>query len=561
MSRFLRLAVTETLAGKADRLKEYVYGLEVFDRPASFDPSSDPIVRVEARRLRSKLQHYYANEGRHDELVIELPKGHYVPVFRHRGAIETAHPQPSAPHTIAVLPFVNLTSTEEAGYFTDGLTWELIHRLTRIEGLAVVAWSSAAQVRGEGLDIVDIAAKLKVRTVLNGSIRKSGNRVRIMAQLIDGATGRYLWSETFDRQVDDIFAIQEEIAGAIVATLKIRLEVTPAQPPHVRKYNLEAYQLYLEGRVHWNQRTEIRIRQALANFREAARIDPQFALAYAGTADALSVLADYGLAAPTEVMPAAKAAALRALEIDPSLGEAYSSLALMNGLYEWNWTESEANFRRALGLNPGYATAHYWFGCDCLAMIGRFDEAMEEVEIARQLDPLSSIAREICGYVLLLTRRYEEAAEHYRRIFAEDPTFYKAYTSLGRVLIHLGKYEEALANLERGHSLVGDLPSILGAMGQAYALSGRRADACRMIARLEAIASERYVSSTPFAIVYAGLGEHGRALDYLEEGAAGRDLPVSGIGFHPAYDALRDEPRFRALLRRMSLPDRVPGEF
>ena len=363
MTRFLRLVVARTLAGETAGLKEYSIGVEVFDRPESFDPGVDPIVRVEARRLRDKLKKYYETSGRHDELVIELPKGAYVAQVRRR----TAQPPPPEGGSIAVLPFQNLSPGSEAGYFSDGLTWELIHHLTRIPGLRVMAWNSTARLRDEPLDLAAIGAKLKVSTILMGSARLTADRLRVVVQLIETAGGRYLWSETYDRTVSDILAIQEEISRTIATMLKVQFGPSSQRT----RYKIEAYRLYLRGRMHLNQRTTGGLRSSIDSFREAALVDPGFALAHAGLADAYTLLADYGIERPSEIVPQAKAAAHRALEIDSSLGEAHSSLALLTSLYDWKWEEAEAHYRRALDANPGYATTHHWLASDHLALLGR----------------------------------------------------------------------------------------------------------------------------------------------------------------------------------------------
>lgn len=551
MCRFLRLVVARTLAGETAGLKEYSIGVEVFDRPESFDPGIDPIVRVEARRLREKLKRYYETAGRHDEVLIELPKGGYVAQVRRR---EAGEPQFEGAGSIAVLPFQNLSASSDSSYFGDGLTWELIHQLTRIPDLRVVAWNSAARMRDEALDLRAIGQKLQVSTILIGSARLSSERLRVVAQLVETSTGRYIWSETYERTVADVLTIQEEISRAIAATLMHQLG--PAAGDRTRKparYKIEAYRQYLRGRVEWNLRTVTGLRRSIDCFQEAALIDPGFALAYAGLADAYALLADYGIERPSEVVPQAKAAALRALEIDNSLGEAYASLALMTGLCDWKWAEAEAYYRRALDVNPGYATTHHWLSTDHLCLLGRTDEALEEIAIARQLDPLSSIISEGFGYILMLAGRYDEASDHLQSIAAGDPKFYKSYTARGRVLIQLGRYGEALELLRRGEHLSGNVPTVLGAMGQAYALNGQKAEARKLLREIEAMSQERYVPSTCFTLIHLGLGEKARALDWLEKGAAQHELPLAALGVHPAYDDLRREPRFAVLLERVGL--------
>lgn len=551
MRRFLQFVVSQSLAGNTASLKEYTIGIEVFDRPATFDSAADPIVRVEARRLRSKLDRYYRREGRADEIVIELPKGGYAPRFRQR-AIEDASSPVQGPNRIAVLPFQNLAATADSQYFADGLTWELIHRLTRAEGLCVVAWNSAAQVR-EVEGAIKAGETLKARAVLTGSVRHSKDRVRIVAQLIDVASGVYLWSETYDRRMEDLFAIQDDIAEAIVARLSAAFAPEPGAAGRGVRYNLEAYQIYLRARAHWNQRTTSGLRQSVELFERAIAIDPDFALAYAGLADAKALLADYAIERPEAVMPQAKAAALRALEIDPSLGEAHCSLAFISAMYEWKWAEAEERYRTALRLNPGYATAHHWFACDLLALVGRLDEAMAEVDIAIELDPLSLILYEGRSYIFLLKRQFELAEQQSRSIVDTNPSFYKTHSSLGRALIQQARYDEGIAELELTRRLAGDVPNLLGAMGQAFALSGRAGRARALLAELDAMSRERFVPSTCFALIHAGLGEVDRALDWLEHGADRREMPVSALLVHPAYDTLRDHARFAALLRRLGL--------
>jgi TolB-like protein len=552
MSRFLRFTVERAVSGQPDRLKEYVIGVEVFDRAPSYDPRVDPIVRVEARRLRSKLKSYYDTEGASDELIIEFPKGAYAPLFRRRSAA----PEPAATQgrAIAVLPFSNLSAEPDTEYFSDGLTEELIHGLTKVGGLMVVAWSSAARLKGQPYDVREIGRQLSVSTVLVGSVRSSGERLRVMAQLIDTANGQYLWSETYDRLVEDLFAIQEEISRAIVKTLQIKLLDRPGAP-EIRRgaYNLEAYNLYLKGRFQWNKRTADGLKRGVHYFEQAIEVDPGFAPGHAGLADSYSLLADYGLVRPEDIMPEAEAAARKALKLDPTLAEAHASLALIRASYYWEWAEAEEHYLRAIELNPGYATAHHWFSVDHLAMLGRLDEAMVEIEIAQQLDPLSPIIREGKGFVFMLSKRYDQALEEYRQMLELDCFFYKAFTAMGRAYAQKGMYEEAITMLQKGRSLSGDIPNILGALGQTYALASRPAEARRLLEELSELGKRRHVPSSCFALIHLGLGEKERSLEWLETGCQRRELPMVALKVHPAYDDLRGEPRFQALLRKIGL--------
>ena len=553
MVRFLRLAVERTLEGKADELKEYLIGVEVFDRPSSYDPRVDPIVRVEARRLRSKLKAYYAGDGNNDPVRIEFRTGSYAPQIRMLGDGSVAS-RPDI-HTIAVLPFANLSASAENDYFSDGLTEELIHALTRLRGMRVVAWNSAARLRGVEQDMQEVRRQLQVANVLTGSVRIAGPSLRVRAQLIDIATGVYLWSETFDRPMQDVFAIQEEIARNIVRTLRLQLssgaEAALLARPHT---SVSSYDYYLKGRYHLHRRTPDDLARGLQYFEAAVAVDPDSALAHAGLADAYVLLVDYGLLHPTKGVPKVRAAATRAIELDPTLADAYPSLAVIRAHWDREWQDAEDLYRKAIGLNPGCATAHHWLATDFLAVVGRLDEGELELEIALQLDPLSSIIHEGRASFSIWRRQYDEAVRRYCEIREFDPTFYKAYTGLGRVYALQGKYTDALVMLEKGRALAGDVPNILGAMGEIFALSGDAASARGILAQLTARALESYVPSTCFARVHSGLGEVERALDWLEKGCEQRELPMAMLKIHPVYDPLRDEPRFRAVVERMRFP-------
>jgi serine/threonine-protein kinase len=295
-------------------------------------------------------------------------------------------------------------------------------------------------------------------------------------------------------------------------------------------------------------------------FEQAIAIDQGFALGYAGLSDAYSLLADYGLVKPADIMPAAESAARKALEIDPTLAEAHASLGLIRSLYAWEWAEAERHYRRAMDLNPGYATAHYWFAIDYLGMLGRWEEAFQKIDLALELDPLSPIIREGKGFLMMLSRRYDEAIEEYRQTLDLDCFFYKAFTSMGRAYTQKGMYEEAISMLQKGRSLSGDMPNILGALGQTYAMANRPADARRLLEELAELARRRHVSSTCFALIHLGLGEKDQALDWLETGARGRETSLAGLKVHPAYDNLRAEPRFQTLLRKLGMAGAAVSE-
>ena len=547
MVRFLRFAVEETLRGHAAQLKENVIGTHVFDRHADYDPRIDPIVRVEARRLRIKLRNYYSGIGQQDNLVIELPIGQYAPVFRLRssdGELRLGKHEKS----IAILPFVNLSKEEDGDFLGDGLTEELINALTRVPDLRVAAWNSAAQMKGKESDLEAIREKLSVAYLLRGSIRRTTNRLRITAQLISTSDSRYVWSRTYDREFHDIIEIQESIATAIVSALTLTFWQGGA-PKTTR--SVESYQMCLRGRYHSRERTGDGLRRSIVCFEQAIAVDPASASAYAGLADSYTLMADYGISDAPACMEKAKAAARHALELDPASAEAHASLGLILTIYDWSWREASNAFVTSLKLNPGYASAHHWYGIDHLAMLGRFDHARDELEIAMQLDPLSGIIREGLGAINTLSRKYDEAIEIFKELLTLDPSFYKAYSSLGRAYLQKHRFREAIENLEKALSLAGEVPNVLGAVGQAYGLSGDHARARAVLAKLKDASLRRPVPSTCFALIHLGLGQKDAALDWLERAADRRETPIIAIKVHPAYDDLREEPRFGALLQRL----------
>jgi TolB-like protein/Flp pilus assembly protein TadD len=557
LCRFLRFCVERTLDEKGDRLKEQLVGVEVFDRKGDYDPRTDPIVRVEARRLRSKLKAYYTSSGKPDGVLIELPKGAYVPSFRLRTASQAvsspARPQPSSnagERSIAVLPFANLTPDASADYFSDGLTEELIHLLTRIPGLRVVAWSSMSQLRGREQDWAGVGQALKVSTVLRGSVRRTSTRVRVTAQLIDTETGNYLWSEAYDRQLENVLAIQEEMARAIVDTLQLSLAWR--DDGAARKLpDLKCYNLCLQGRFHSNKRTPEGLRQSVLCFEQAVAADESCADAYAGLGCAYSLLADYGVANPQEVVPKARLATEKALRLDQQSALAHISLAFILSTFEWDWKTAETEYRHAITLNPGFSRARHWYASDYLALVGRFDEAVQEAEMACHLDPLSPLMLEGCAYVHMLRRDYKTALRLYQQVAELDPVFWKAYSALGRVLSLLGRYDEAIAALERARALAGDVPSILSATAQTLAAAGFVWEARALLDRLCEIHKSHWVPSATFATVCIGLGDHPAALTHLEAACEAREKSVTGLKVHPLYDPLRSEPRFERMLERV----------
>ena len=429
------------MEGQDDQVKESLIGLEVFDRPpSSYDPGVDPIVRVQAGRLRAKLREYYEREGAEDPVLIEVPRGRYVARFRMRSAealpssgagAETASDNWHAT-SVAVLPFVNMSPDPENEYFSDGLTEELIHSLASVPSVHVAARTSAFQFKGKARDVREIGRRLGVGKVLEGSVRRSGERLRITAQLINVADGCQLWSERYDRTITDIFAIQDEIADAIRKRFSVQLAETDRQLPARRQTaNIEAFNHYLQGRYQWNKRTEQGVRAGVGHFQEAIRLDASYARAYSGLADCHLMLGMSAAEAPENCMPLARQAALRALEIDDRLGEAHTSLAAVMANFDWERAGAEREFHRALGLDQSYATLHHWFGLFLLAPQGQLAEAVDEVEWAMQLDPISLPINADLALLHVWRGHCDSAIRQCKKVLELDPNYHRAYWFLG----------------------------------------------------------------------------------------------------------------------------------
>lgn len=562
LSQFLEFTVEQTLGGHSGELKEYVVGREVFSRKESFDPRMDPIVRVEAGRLRLRLREYYKTEGQRDEVAIELPKGGYVPVFRRvevphtvGGAASAAGHAAKPAIRIVVLPFADHSHRKDQEWFCDGMTEELVSALTKVPELCVVAGASAFRLKGKAGNVRAIGEQLRVGTAVEGSIRKSDDRVRITVQLIDVAENRYLWSETYDREMKDIFAIQEDISRAIVDALKIRLCPPESGAPLVSRPtdNLKAYGLYLKGRYYWNTRTEEGIRKGIESFQHAIVEDPRYTLAYCGLADSFTLLGNYGAALPTEVRAAAKAAATRAIELDDHLAEAHTSLGHVRATYDWDWSGAERKYQTALMLNPRYATTHHWYAITVLAPLARLDEAMAEILRAQELDSISlSINRDV-GVILYYRREYEAVIEQCHHTLSLDSAFYGAHWLLGLAYEQLGLYPEAVQEFQKGYELSGGAPRMLGALGHGYALWGKRHEARDALAKLMGLARERYVSPFEMAVIHMGLGDRLRSFEWLRKVCEVRSYEIIFLRADPRYDPLWPDKQFLALLKHVGL--------
>lgn len=456
-------------------------------------------------------------------------------------------------NSIAVLPFADLSPQRDQEYFCDGLADEIINALTKIKELKVAARTSAFSFKGKNIDVREIGKRLDVSTVLEGSVRKAADKIRITAQLISVADGYHLWSDRFDRNFEDIFAIQDEITLAIADRLKIN-------PLGEEKENLikrhtqdpEAYNLYLQGRYFWFKRTIEGIQKGMQCFRQAIEKDPNYALVYSGIADCYSNLGFYFLT-PQEAFPKAMAAAKRALELDESLAEVHNSMAFIKDKYEWDWPVAEMEFKRAIELNPNYASAHHWYAL-FLGAMDRLVESLAEVRKAVDLEPLSTQFRMVLGVVLYQMRRYEEAVEEFERTIEMDPGFFPPHFFLGWwTYPEMGKFEEAFAEAQKAIELTRGASITLGSLGYAYAMAGRTEEARKILGELAEISKKTYVSPTAVAVIHARLGENDKAFEYLEKAYEIRDHWMSFLKVLRMFNPLRQDPRFVALLTKLRL--------
>ncbi|HYL38309.1 MAG TPA: tetratricopeptide repeat protein [Bryobacteraceae bacterium] len=555
LSRFLGFTVEQTLASQGERLKEYVLGIEVFDKEESFDPRIDTIVRVEARRLRLTLLEYYATRGQDDPVRIDFPKGSYVPTFYTQGS-RAAHGEPREISSVAALPFVNMSADPADEYFSDGLTEELIHALAGVEGLRVAARTSAFQFRGKSHDIRKIGRQLRVGTVLEGSVRKDGDRLRVTAQLNNTNDGCHLWSETYDRAMTQVFAIQQEIAQAIVNTLRIKAaQKRDRQLVSYHTQNVEAHDLYLRGRYFWNKRGAHEIQKSIEYFGGAIEKDPRYALAYTGLADAYASLGfsfDAGILSPTEAVPKAKAAISKALQLNDGLAEAHLSLAFVRFLYDWDWAGAESEFCRAIELDPLYAHAHHWYSHYLLAM-GRVEESLEESWRAIEIEPLDAILNTHLGWHHLYSNQHDLAIEQLRRALEVHPGYFHSRREIGRAYTQKGMYRQAIASLHKALRQSKEDGFTLASLGYAYAAAGRRDDARRVLDEIRGLSGRRYISPYFAAAIHAGLGEPDLAFAHLDEAWRERADALVYLTTEPMFDSLHSDSRFTSLMKRMGL--------
>jgi TolB-like protein/DNA-binding winged helix-turn-helix (wHTH) protein/Flp pilus assembly protein TadD len=456
--------------------------------------------------------------------------------------------------SLAVLPLESLSNDASQDYFADGMTDELISDLGQISALRVISRTSVMAYKHARKPLPQIARELNVDAVVEGTVLRSGDQVRITAQLIEASTDKHLWSQSYQGELRDTLALQNQVARAIAD--QIRINVNPQEQAalkNVKVVNPRAYESFLKGRYFWNKRTADGLKVALAYFNQAIDEDPKYAQAYSGLADTYSLLGDwqYAVMIPKEALPKAKAAAIKALELDSTLGEAHNSLAFCLDGFDWDFDSAGKEFRRAIELNPSYATAHHWYAWH-LSLLGRYDEAVTEMRKAENLDPLSLIINADLAEVLVLAHSYDESIQQSRKTIEMDPNFALAHNQLAQAYLQKHMNDEAVAELQKAAQLSGGSSTVMANLARAYAVSGKRGEAVKLLNDLKKRSSPVSSHASELAVIYEALGDTDQAMNWLEKGYQERFNP--GVLLRPGFDPLRSDPRFQDLVRRIGLP-------
>ena len=460
----------------------------------------------------------------------------------------------SAIHSLAVLPLESLSNDTSQDYFADGMTDELISDLGQISALRVISRTSVMAYKHARKPLPEIAHELNVDAIVEGTVLRSGDQVRITAQLIDAVADKHLWSQSYEGELKDTLALQNQVARAIAD--QIRINLNPQEQAALKSakvVNPEAYQSYLKGRYFWNKRTPDSLKVALAYFNQAIDEDSNYAQAYSGLADTYALLGDwqYAVMTPKEALPKAKIAATKALELDNTLSEAHNSLAFCFDAFDWDLESAGKEFQRAIELNPGYATAHHWHAWH-LSLLGRYDEAIEEMKKAKNLDPLSLIINADLAELLVIAHFSDESIIQSRKTIEMDPNFALAHNQLAQAYLQKHMNREAIAELQKAVELSGSSPTCVANLARAYAASGKTSEAIKLLGDLKKHSNRSYSDASEIAVIYAALGDKDQAMRWLEIGYAERFNP--GVLLRPGFDPLRSDPRFQDLVLRIGFP-------
>ena len=561
LQRFLRSAVERTLAGEIELLKEYIVGREVFDRGADYDPRVDSIVRVEAQRLRRKLREYYQTHGRTDPILITFHSGSYVPTLARAAHLHPALVGADAervvaltrpdPRTVAVLPFSNLSPEPEQDYFCDGITEDIINALSSIPDLQVIGRTSLFALK-RTQDPHEIGARLGAGTIIEGTVRKAGELLRVSARIVDSETGHARWSQAFDRKTTDVFSIEDEISRSIAENLRVTLGSGRQLEWRHKAPNTDAYILYLKARQAWNVATPEGFFGAIKQFNRAISLYPDYAPPYAGLANTYSWLAIFGVLRPKEGFAKGKHAALEALRLDPALAQAHAALGMATFFFDWDWHAGLTLLEKALALQPSYARNHQVYGA-FLLVLGRVEEAVASLKQAVLLDPLSFRMNRMLGFAYYLQRRATEAEMWLRAAIALEPDSVETYSMLARLHLCNHRYEDALN--EALKCQMGSPSAVaLSILGESMARNGDVAGAKRMLERLSGMSSVGYVDPLDSAFIHLALGDAGAALESLGKSLEERSTRALVLNVDPAFDEIRADSRFQNLVSSLRLP-------
>lgn len=454
---------------------------------------------------------------------------------------------------LAVLPLEDLSKDSRHEYFAEGMTEALITSLAKVKALRVISRTSTMQYKGARKSLPQIARELNVDAVIEGSVLRSGDRIRIAAQLIHATTDQHLWAESYERDFGDILSLQDEIARQVAD--EVRIVLTPEEKERLgiaRPVDRRAHELYLRARYHWNKRTEQSVRKALSYYLAALDTDPTYAQGYAGLADSYNILGYYNALPPMEAYPKAKAAALKALELDHSLAEPHAALGVIKRDFEWDWSGADNEFERAVAMNPGYVESYHW-RATLLSMLGRHGEAIQEKKKALLMDPLSVIIRTDLARMFYYHRDYDQALEHYKAAIDMNPNYAFAHLWLGSVYLQKGWFGQAISELQTGVTHSDNNPYALAKLAHGYAWAGQREDARRVFHQLNSLSKQRYVSPYDIATVHLGLQETDNAFEWLERAVEERSLWLGYFNVEPQLDSLRADERFRQILHRVGL--------
>jgi serine/threonine-protein kinase len=532
-----------------------VLGRVLFDRGSEFDPRTDSVVSMEAQRLRWRLQEYYETEGRDDPVAIKFQPGSCAPTFAYASELQARGGKPETrplnPQTVAVLPLQNQSGDPEQDHFCDGITDDIIYALSRIPGLNVIGHASVFAFKGVAQDAREVGAKLGAGTVVDGTVRKSGNRLKIFTEMLDATTGEVHWAQTYERPIEDVFAVEAEIAEAVARALQMTL-APPVSRGLVRSApNMDAYLLYLRGRHAWNRLSADGYWTAAEILERTISMFPSYASAYAGLADAYAYLAVWGCARPREVFPKALRAAQHALRLDPSLPHAYSSLAVATAFYERRWEEGLAHARTATELEPSYSFGQHVYG-SCLLVRGEMDEARECFERAVDLDPLSVRAHRSLGLVLYFARRFARAEEWLQAALVLDREPAETHYMLANLYMSQHRFAAALELMERCQTDSPD-PLVLSVVGACLAHLNRREEALEIVATLSRMSETSYVPLRAFTRMHLALGNTDRTVEYLARSLDERAPFTAFLKLDPEFDPLRGDSRFDELVSRLRL--------